>query len=206
MGKDGKERLGRVSRRGFFGSVAAGAASTAALAAGEVRGAPPPAGEAGARLAVTLNVNGREHALEVEPRETLISVLRERLGLMGTKPGCERGECGACTVLIDGVARYACLTLAIEAAGARITTIEGLMDGEKLGPVQEAFVAEDAFQCGYCTPGQQMAVESLLRQIPDPTDEQIREGVSGVLCRCGAYGHIFRAARRAAGERKRKAS
>ncbi len=206
MGKDGKERLGRVSRRGFFGSVAAGAAGTAALAAGEVRGAPPPAVEAGARLALTLNVNGRDHDLEVEPRETLISVLRERLGLMGTKPGCERGECGACTVLIEGVARYACLTLAIEAAGARITTIEGLMDGEKLGPVQQAFVAEDAFQCGYCAPGQQMAVESLLRQIPDPTDAQIREGVSGVLCRCGAYGHIFKAARRAAGERKRKAS
>jgi xanthine dehydrogenase YagT iron-sulfur-binding subunit len=124
------------------------------------------------------------------------------LGLTGTKSGCERGECGACTVLIDGVARYSCLTLALEAVGAEITTVEGLMHGEQLGPVQQAFVEEDALQCGYCTPGQVVSVEALLRRTPQPTAEQIREGVSGNLCRCGAYQHIFRAAQRAAELRK----
>jgi xanthine dehydrogenase YagT iron-sulfur-binding subunit len=131
-----------------------------------------------------------------------LHVLRDRLSLTGTKPGCERGECGACTVLIDGVARYSCLTLAVEAAGTQITTLEGLLCGEELGPVQQAFLEEDAFQCGYCTPGQIMNVEGLLRKIPDPTIDQIREGVSGNLCRCGAYAHIFRAVQRAAQLRK----
>jgi xanthine dehydrogenase YagT iron-sulfur-binding subunit len=120
------------------------------------------------------------------------------LGLTGTKSGCERGECGACTVLIDGVARYSCLTLAVEAAGTQVTTVEGLMRGGQLGPVQQAFLEEDGYQCGYCTPGQMMNVEGLLRKTPDPTMEQIREGVSGNLCRCGAYAHIFRAVERAA--------
>jgi xanthine dehydrogenase YagT iron-sulfur-binding subunit len=147
---------------------------------------------------VVLNVNGERHILMVEPRWTLLHVLRDRLGLTGTKPGCERGECGACTVLIDGVARYSCQTLALEAAGTQITTIEGLMRGDQLGPVQEAFRQEDAFQCGYCTPGQVMNAEGLLRKIPNPTIEQIREGMSGNLCRCGAYAHIFRAVERAA--------
>ena len=103
-------------------------------------------------------------------------VLREKLGLTGTKPGCERGECGACTVLIDGVPRYSCLTLALEAEGNEVTTVEGLMNGEELGPVQRAFVEEDAFQCGYCTPGQVMAAEGLLRANPDPTLDEIRLG------------------------------
>jgi xanthine dehydrogenase YagT iron-sulfur-binding subunit len=133
----------------------------------------------------------------VEPRWTLLNVLRDRLGLTGAKTGCERGECGACTVLIDGLARYSCMTLALEAAGAQITTVEGLLRGEELGPVQQAFVEEDAFQCGYCTPGQIVSVEGLLRRTPEPTLEQIREGTSGNLCRCGSYAHIFRAARRA---------
>jgi xanthine dehydrogenase YagT iron-sulfur-binding subunit len=121
---------------------------------------------------------------------------------MGTKAACERGECGSCTVLIDGVARYACMTLAVEAAGAQVTTVEGLMRGEELGPVQQAFVEQDAFQCGYCAPGQIMSTEALLRKTPQPTLEQIREGVSGNLCRCGAYAHIFRAVERAAQLRK----
>ena len=134
----------------------------------------------------------------VETRWTLLHVLREVIGLTGAKPGCERGECGACTVLIDGIPRYACLTLAVEAQGREITTLEGLMDGEALGTVQVAFVEADAFQCGYCTPGQIMAVEGLLRSNPNPSTEEIRRGVSGNLCRCGAYQHIFKAARRAA--------
>jgi xanthine dehydrogenase YagT iron-sulfur-binding subunit len=123
--------------------------------------------------------------------------------LTGTKVGCERGECGACTVLVNDVPRYACLTLAAEAEGAEVTTLEGLMDGEKLGPVQQAFLEQDAFQCGYCTPGQIVAVEGFLRAKPNPSPEEVRKGVSGNLCRCGAYTHIFQAALRAAELRRR---
>jgi xanthine dehydrogenase YagT iron-sulfur-binding subunit len=122
--------------------------------------------------------------------------------MSGTKVGCDRGECGACTVLIDGVARYACLTLAAEAAGHEITTIEGVMTGEQLGPVQQAFVQEDGMQCGYCTPGQVMAAEGLLRKRSDPGLEEIREAMSGNLCRCGAYNNILKSVRRAAELRK----
>ena len=200
-----------LSRRTFFGSVATGAAEAALLTvpaeaaqpAAAPAAQPPaaPAADAGLVPAV-LNVNGQTHSLRVEPRWTLQHVLHDRLGLTGTKSGCERGECGACTVLIDGVARYSCLTLALEAVGAEITTVEGLMHGEQLGPVQQAFVEEDAMQCGYCTPGQVVSVEALLRKTSQPTPEQIREGVSGNLCRCGAYQHIFRAAQRAAELRK----
>jgi xanthine dehydrogenase YagT iron-sulfur-binding subunit len=147
---------------------------------------------------ITLTINGRRHRLVVEPRWSLLYILRERLGLTGTKVGCERGECGACTVLIDGVPRYACMTLAVEAQGVSITTIEGLMNGDELGTVQQAFLEEDAFQCGYCTPGQVMAAEGLLRTNPRPSLDEIRKGMSGNLCRCGAYAHIFKAVSKAA--------
>ena len=153
-------------------------------------------------LKVTLVVNGRTHRLPVEPRWNLLYVLREQLGFTGAKPGCERGECGACTVLIDGRARYACMTLAVEAEGHSITTVEGLMRGEQLGPVQQAFVAEDGLQCGYCTSGQIVAAEALLREKSDPTTEEIRAGMSGNLCRCGAYKHIISAVHRAADTEK----
>lgn len=195
-----KKRRSDLSRRRFFNSVAAGATGAAILTvpgtAEAQTGTQLP--QDAEMVKVVLNVNGRSHLLMVEPRWTLTYVLRDRLGLTGTKPGCERGECGACTVLIDGVARYSCMTLALEAVGSQITTVEGLMRGEELGPVQQAFAEEDAFQCGYCSPGQVMNIEGFLRKNPDPTVEQIREGVSGNLCRCGAYAHIFRAARRAA--------
>jgi len=200
-----------LSRRNFFGSVASGAAEAAILTlpveAAQPAAAPaaqPAAGPVagGDLVPAVLNVNGQTHSLSVEPRWTLQHVLHDRLGLTGTKSGCERGECGACTVLIDGAARYSCLTLALEAVGTEITTIEGLMHGEQLGSVQKAFVEEDAVQCGYCTPGQVVSVEALLRKTPQPTAEQIREGVSGNLCRCGTYNHIFRAAQRAAELRK----
>jgi xanthine dehydrogenase YagT iron-sulfur-binding subunit len=192
-----------LSRRSFVNTVATGAAEAAALtlpAAAAQPGAKPAAD--GEMVAVVLRINGRTHSMGVEPRWTLQYVLRDRLGLMATKDGCERGECGACTVLIDGISRYSCLTLAVEAAGCQITTVEGLMNGEQLGAVQQAFVEEDAFQCGYCTPGQVVSVEALLRKTPQPTFEQIRDGMSGNLCRCGAYNHIFRAAQRAAELRK----
>jgi len=147
---------------------------------------------------VNLSVNGRQRSLVVEPRWSLLHVLREKLGLTGTKIGCGRGECGACTVLIDGEPRYACLTLAVEAQASAIVTLDGLMEGEKLGAVQQAFVEHDAFQCGYCTPGQIMSAEGLLRNNPAPAPDEIRQAMSGNLCRCGAYAHITRAVGRAA--------
>ena len=188
------------SRRGFFNSLAAGATEAALLGAAVDHPAQAGVLEAveGETVKVVLEVNGESHGVLVEPSWTLLYVLRDRLGFTGTKQGCERGECGACTVLIDGLARNACLTLAVEAAGRKITTIEGLMNGAELGPVQQAFLEEDGYQCGYCTSGQMMSAEALLRTTPSPTTEQIREGVSGNLCRCGAYGHIFRAVHRAA--------
>jgi xanthine dehydrogenase YagT iron-sulfur-binding subunit len=147
---------------------------------------------------VVLTINGRTHRMLVEPRWTLLYVIRDRLGLTGTKASCERGECGSCTVLIDGVARYACMTLAMEAEGHEITTLEGLMNGEELGPTQRAFVDEDGFQCGYCTPGQIMSAEALLRADPNPDLHQIQHGMSGNLCRCAAYTNIFKSVQRAA--------
>ena len=147
-------------------------------------------------------INGKPVEVGYDPRESLLDTLRDRLHLTGTKRGCEVGECGACTVLIDGVARYACMTLAVEAEGTEVTTLEGLMDGEQLGATQQAFLEEDAFQCGYCTPGQIMAAEGLLRANPDPDLAQIRHGMAGNLCRCAAYVHIFKAVERA-GELKK---
>ena len=190
-----------VSRRGFITTVGTGAIGVAA--AGSLASAAPaeaqadvvPGGDTGT---ITLTVNGRRHKMLVEARWSLLHVLRDHLGLTGTKVGCERGECGACTVLIDGQARYACMTLAVEADGHEITTVEGLMTGEELGPTQRAFAEEDAFQCGYCTPGQVMAAESLLRANPSPDLDQIRQGMAGNICRCGAYAHIFKAVATAA--------
>jgi xanthine dehydrogenase YagT iron-sulfur-binding subunit len=188
-----------LTRRGFLSHVGAGAVSVAVVKPATAAPAPPPQAMAAAELSkVSLDINGRERQVLVEPRWTLSHVLREELGLTGTKVGCERGECGACTVLIDGVPRYACLTLAVEVEGAAIVTVEGLMNGEALGPTQQAFLEEDAFQCGYCTSGQIMAVEGLVQGNPNPSLEEVRHGVSGNLCRCGAYAHIFAAARKAA--------
>jgi len=188
---------GGVSRRGFLATVGAGAAGAATLGAAEAPSATPVVA-VGSRVDLDLRVNGRVRRVAAEARETLLEVLRDDLGLTGTKPGCERGECGACTVLIDGRPRYSCMTLAPEAQGREVTTVEGLMLGEDLGDVQRAFVEQDAFQCGFCTAGQVMAVEGLLRVAPDPSLDEIRDAVSGNLCRCGAYPHIFKAARRAA--------
>jgi xanthine dehydrogenase YagT iron-sulfur-binding subunit len=185
-----------LSRRGFLSSVSAGAVVAVSLK----DAAPARAQEieaSGFKAEIQLRINGSRRNLLVEPRWSLAYVLREVLGLTGTKIGCERGECGACTVLIDGKPQYSCLTLAVEAEGREITTVEGLLDGDKPGPVQRAFMEEDAFQCGYCTPGQIMAVEGLLRRNPKPTMAQIRTGVSGNLCRCGAYKNIFSAAEKA---------
>lgn len=191
-----------VTRRSFITTVGVGAAGVAALGQAAAEAEAPPAAEASDMLRVTLAVNGRRHRLLVEPRWTLAFVLREKLGLTGTKVGCERGECGACTVLVDGQARYSCLTLAAEVEGHEVTTVEGLMRGEELGPVQQAFAEQDAFQCGYCTPGQVMAAEGLLRANPAPTRDEVRLGMSGNICRCGAYAHIVKAVERAAALRR----
>lgn len=199
MGNDSEEkcRCGKgLSRRGFFTSVGTGAIVLAA-SRGVAAETSSPVLEPDSSTRITLLVNGLERRILVEPRWSLLFVLREKLGLTGAKVGCERGECGACTVLMDETPRYSCMTLAVEAQGVPITTLEGLMKGEALGPVQQAFLEHDAFQCGYCTPGQIMAVEGLLRHTPDPTLDQIRKGVSGNLCRCGAYRNIFAAAKRA---------
>jgi len=189
-----------VTRRQFITSM--GTAAAVAAVSGRVTAA---AGEREQEVLpaeklskVTLLINGRRYKLVVEPRWSVLYVLRERIGLTGTKVGCERGECGACTVLIDGLPRYACMTLAVEAEGTEITTVEGLVKGDELGPVQQAFVEEDAFQCGYCTPGQIMAAEGFLRVNPNPTMDEIRRAMSGNMCRCGSYAHIFKAVRRAA--------
>ena len=196
-----------VSRREFLS--AAGVGTLGVAAAGTLVGTERVIAEPAANLIeptelvpITLRINAREHKLLVEPRWSLLFVLREKLGMTAAKPGCERGECGSCTVLMGEQPRYSCMTLALEAAHTEITTLEGLMDGEDLGPVQEAFVECDGYQCGYCTPGQVMSVEGLLRTNPDPSTEEIRLGVSGNLCRCGAYPNIFKAAKRA-GEIKR---
>jgi xanthine dehydrogenase YagT iron-sulfur-binding subunit len=142
-----------------------------------------------------LTINGECRALEVEPRVSLLDALREHLHLTGTKKGCDQGTCGACTVWIDGRRVLACLTLAVAASGHEITTIEGLADGEDLHPMQRAFVENDAFQCGYCTPGQIMSAVKLIEEGNAETDEDISEFMSGNICRCAAYPNIRAAIR-----------
>ena len=148
-------------------------------------------------LSVSLTVNGVRHDVALDdPRVTLLDLLRERLALTGTKKGCDRGQCGACTVLVDGRRINACLALALSLDGAEVETIEGLADGGRLHPVQAAFIEHDGFQCGFCTPGQIMSAVGLIREGEAGDDpERIREGMSGNICRCGAYAGITEAVR-----------
>ncbi len=150
---------------------------------------------------IQLIVNGRARPLTVEPRVVLADALRERLGLTGTKIVCGRGACGACTVLVDGDPACSCLLLAAEVQGKKITTIEGLAADNRLAPIQEAFVAADALQCGFCTPGMVLSCKALLEKNPKPSRDEIRHAVSGNLCRCGTYPHVFEAVERVAGVR-----
>jgi carbon-monoxide dehydrogenase small subunit len=140
---------------------------------------------------VKLIVNGTSYELDVKPWETLVDVLRNDLGLTGTKEGCGLGECGACTVIVDGKAVNSCLVLAAEADGKQITTIEGLADGDELHPIQEAFVERGGLQCGFCTPGMIMSTKALLDENPNPSEEEIRRGIAGNLCRCTGYSKII---------------
>jgi carbon-monoxide dehydrogenase small subunit len=153
--------------------------------------------------AVTVNVNGQQRRAWVEPRKTLADFLREDCALTGTHLGCEHGVCGACTVLLDGEAVRACLLFAVQAEGAEVTTVEGLTPAEGLSPVQDAFREAHGLQCGFCTPGFVVSVTAFLRDNPNPTDQEIREGLSGNLCRCTGYQGIVNAVRLAAGREQK---
>ena len=157
---------------------------------------PSAAGQATA-LPMTLQVNGSEHALNLDPRTALLDALRDHIGLMGTKKGCDHGQCGACTVLLDGERVLSCLTLAAQAQGRAVSTIEGLSIGDTLHPMQQAFMDNDALQCGYCTPGQIMSAVACVREGRATSDNEIREYMSGNLCRCAAYPNIVAAIRQA---------
>ena len=194
-----------VSRRGFLrglgGSLAATALGGGLLAArtdGAAEAAPAaPAGDGAApdaqagMVPVTLTVNGKRQSVTVDPRRTLLEMLRTDLDLTGAKPVCNRGQCGACTVLLEGRPVYSCMTLALDAEGKKVETVEGLAQGDKLHPLQSAFIEHDALMCGFCTPGFIMASKALLDQNKQPTLADVKNACSGNLCRCGTYPRIF---------------
>jgi aerobic-type carbon monoxide dehydrogenase small subunit (CoxS/CutS family) len=201
--KEDKEKgknLLNISRRDFLKgmgtSAIATSIATSSLSLPFSAGAAPPAAVKEAWIQV--NVNDKIYRLKVKSHWTLLDVLRKEIGLTGTKKFCDRGSCGACTVIMDGKAVYACSRLAIEADNKRILTIEGLLQGEKLHSIQEAFLEHDGMQCGFCTPGQIMSVKALLDKNPRPTQEDIKEGLSGNICRCSAYPKILKSAMAAA--------
>lgn len=199
-----KKKKRGVSRRDFLKGMGTGALGTAVVP--EILGQTiatrkgrVPVYE---RKEIALTVNGRKVALEVEANETLLDALRDKLDLTGAKRVCDRGECGGCTVLLDGAPVYACLYLAIRADGRTVRTVEGLAEVDKLHPVQEAFIEKDGYQCGYCTPGFIMTATACLEKNPDPSPEEIRQALSGNLCRCGNYAKIFEAVGAAAKKMK----
>ncbi|HEV8435370.1 MAG TPA: 2Fe-2S iron-sulfur cluster-binding protein [Thermoanaerobaculia bacterium] len=197
---DDDETPSDPSRRSFLiGSAVATVGVYVAPLLGASDAAPPPMKpEPGPHAtSVSLNVNGKVHELRVDPRTTLLDALRENLDLTGTKKGCDQGACGACTVLVDGRRVNSCLTLAVMHGGQKIVTIEGLAQGEHLHPVQAAFIRNDGFQCGYCTPGQICSAVALLHEGHTGSDEEIRTWMSGNICRCGAYTNIVAAIREA---------
>lgn len=195
-----EDRPTRVSRRdvlkgagaaALIGAIQGATAREAGAAPGIRRLGPGP-------VELTFRLNGRATRIQVEPRVTLLDALRDRIGATGTKRGCDRGACGACTVLVNGRPVNACMMLAVDANGAKIRTVEGLAQNGELSPVQAAFVKHDALQCGFCTPGMLVSCTYLVENTKNPTDEQIRGAVAGNLCRCGTYPHVFSACREAA--------
>jgi xanthine dehydrogenase YagT iron-sulfur-binding subunit len=201
---------GRSSRRHFLSQLAALSASLT-IAAPAARAASskehsrpetPDPEQPESLVDIVLKVNGQEKPLKVDSRVTVLDAVRDRLNMSGTKKGCDHGACGACTVLIDGKRVLSCLTLAVMAQGKEITTIEGLAHGDELHPVQTAFVTCDGFQCGYCTPGQVMSAIGCIGEGHARSDSEIREFMSGNLCRCGAYPNIVQAIKQAATQMK----
>jgi xanthine dehydrogenase YagT iron-sulfur-binding subunit len=202
--QSGDKPRGGLTRRGFLKGVGAGtlAATAGASLAGRAAAAQPPDTKTSDNVLrgtvnLTLKINGQVRSIKVETRTTLLEVLREHLDMTGTKLVCDRATCGACTVLMDGLAVTACMVLALDAQGRDIQTIEGLAAGGTLHPIQQAFIECDALQCGFCTPGFVMATKALLDANPAPTPAQVREGLSGNICRCGTYNHIFEAVEKA---------
>jgi len=189
---------GSVSRRGFLGGAAAASvAGTVTVAPGRAWADTAPSDR------IRLSVNGKAYEIDADPTVTLLDALRERLGLTGTKKGCDRGQCGACTVHVDGRRVVSCLTLAVACAGKKVVTIEGIADGPSLHPVQQAFVDCDGFQCGFCTSGQIMSAVEVVAQGVARSDSDIREAMSGNICRCGAYPNIVDAVKQCSTDRNR---
>jgi xanthine dehydrogenase YagT iron-sulfur-binding subunit len=188
------------SRRTFLKTVGAGGVAAGVLGPQAAEGQGVKAAGPGA-VPIQLNINGRVHKLEVEPRVTLLDALRTRLEITGVKRVCDRGACGACTMLLDGKLIYACSTLAIEAQGKPIRTVESLAQGTVLHPVQQAFCDNDGLMCGFCTPGFVVAVAALLEQNPKPTAEQARKALDGNICRCGTYKGVLAATLNTGGRR-----
>ncbi len=203
--KDREPAFGRFSRRSFLAQLgAAGVAATASpiahAVATETEEKEAPGAVPGA-IPIALNINGKEYRLRLEPRVTLLDALRDHLQLFGTKKGCDHGQCGACTVHINGRRVNSCLSFAVMHQGDRITTIEGLAQNGKLHAVQQAFIDHDGFQCGYCTSGQIMSASALLHEPIGPGDNDVRAAMSGNICRCGAYNNIVAAVQQARGNR-----
>jgi aerobic-type carbon monoxide dehydrogenase small subunit (CoxS/CutS family) len=185
--------MSKLSRRRFLETTGAGVVASAALPVLHADGEQSAASAGVPHTTVRLVVNGREHAVDVEDRWTLAELLREHLHLTGTKIGCDRGECGACTVLLDGAPIYGCSYLAVWASGRKVETVEGLAAGGQLHPLQQTFIDHDAPQCGFCTSGQLMSAKALLDANPQPSAEDVRVALTGNLCRCSNYNHYVEA-------------
>jgi len=183
----------QVSRRTFLKSTGVAGLASTVIAPAELAAQNGPVALGPGEVPVRLNVNGKAVDLMIEPRVTLLDALRTRADLTGNKRGCDRGACGACTMLVDGRPVYACSTLAIEVQGKQIRNVDGLASGDTLHPVQQAFYEKDALMCGFCTPGFIMASVGLLEKHPNPTPEQIKKGLDGNICRCGTFSRIFEA-------------
>jgi aerobic-type carbon monoxide dehydrogenase small subunit (CoxS/CutS family) len=194
---DDDARTPAFSRRSFLKSAGVGAAATSVVGVGAASSSAPQVMGPDA-VTLALKVNGAARQVTVEPRVTLLDALRNHLDLTGAKQVCDRGSCGGCTVLLDGEPVKSCLMLAADAEGHEITTVEGLGTPEKLSPLQQAFVEKDALQCGFCTPGFVVAGTAFLAKNPNPTLEEIQQGLAGNLCRCGTYGRVFEAVQAAA--------
>ncbi len=192
------------SRRGFLhgAGVTSGVLGVGILEQQEAEAAPPAAVTPAGETNITLTINGKATQVAVEPRTTLLDALRERLQITGAKRVCDRGTCGACTVMVNGKVNYGCTVLAIDAVGKQITTIESLTANGRVHPLLPAFVNNDGLQCGYCTPGMVMAAKGFLDRNPNPTYEQVKAGMGGNLCRCGTYVGIRKAVLEAAGNLK----